>query len=143
MKTCSKCQLERPLDSFAVRADTGKLRSACRDCITKDNLNRYHTNPATREAHRKASRKHGLKKYGISQTQFDEMFDSQAGRCAICANGICKTDEDRYLSTCVDHDHKTGKVRGLLCWDCNVGLGKFFDNTDIMQSAITYLQTTR
>lgn len=68
------------------------------------------------------------------------MHEEQGGECAICDAEIPAVSEDRYLSACVDHDHKTGKVRGLLCWDCNVGLGKFLDNPDLLVSAAEYLR---
>lgn len=143
MKQCTKCGETKPTDGFSLRSDTGRYRSACKDCHNKANLDRYYTNETTKEAHRKASRKHSLKKYGLTQEQYDKMYAEQDGRCAICSCEISHTSEDRYLSSCVDHNHKTGKVRGLLCWDCNVGLGKFFDNPEIIRNAISYLQSTR
>lgn len=75
--------------------------------------------------------------YGISKEEYDHIFEAQGGRCAIC--GIHQDDHFRLLS--VDHDHKTGKVRGLLCGQCNAGMGNLRDDIHILQSAIQYLQS--
>lgn len=72
------------------------------------------------------------KLYGISLTQYTELFNKQDGHCAIC-----KEISDKTLS--VDHDHRTGKVRGLLCHDCNRALGQFKDSILILESATEYL----
>ena len=60
-------------------------------------------------------------------------IDEQKNMCAICG----RKDESKVL--CVDHDHKTGTIRGLLCNGCNVGLGNLKDDIQILQSAIAYL----
>lgn len=62
------------------------------------------------------------------------MFDEQKGRCAIC-----ETEITAYKTANVDHCHTTGKVRGLLCFLCNSGLGKFKDDKGRLQKAIEYL----
>ncbi|MBL0320503.1 MAG: endonuclease VII domain-containing protein [Alphaproteobacteria bacterium] len=74
------------------------------------------------------------RKYGLTQEQHIEKIKEQDNSCAICG----KKDEGRVL--CVDHDHKTGKVRGLLCTNCNVGLGNLKDSIQILQAAIGYLK---
>lgn len=76
--------------------------------------------------------------YGISRNEYDDMFALQNGRCAIC-----ETDKPRAANKqnfYVDHDHETGKVRGLLCFECNIGLGKFKEDTSVMTRAIEYLR---
>lgn len=72
--------------------------------------------------------------YGITVQQYDEMLRSQQGVCAIC-KGSCASG--RNLA--VDHDHNTGKIRGLLCGNCNQGIGRFSDDQEIMQAAINYI----
>jgi hypothetical protein len=74
-------------------------------------------------------------KYGISQDQYDEMFQSQNGVCAVCKNP--EIIKDAPLR--VDHNHVTGKVRGLLCHHCNVALGHFKDDPSRLQAALEYL----
>ena len=80
------------------------------------------------------------KKYGISAEQFDGMLQQQGSRCAIC-----QTDQPngKYNVFHVDHCHDTARVRGLLCYECNVGLGKFGDSVDRLSRAIDYLNKAR
>ena len=75
-------------------------------------------------------------KYGVTSEQYKQMFDAQAGKCAIC--GKHQSILKRGLA--VDHDHITGDVRGLLCPSCNLGLGMFKDTQDLLMSAVKYLQ---
>lgn len=73
--------------------------------------------------------------YGITFEHFEEMLAAQGGRCAICS--------ERFRSgftTHVDHDHATGRVRGILCDACNNGLGRFRDNPEVLQRAARYLE---
>jgi Recombination endonuclease VII len=86
----------------------------------------------------KSRRKHLLKKYGLSEEMFQGLLISQRGVCAICGSGA---SVGRVLL--VDHDHQTGKVRGLLCWRCNSALGFFRDDTGILAGAIDYLRRSR
>ena len=64
------------------------------------------------------------------------MFDEQGGRCKIC--GVHQSEIKRSL--CVDHDHETGKVRGLLCGKCNTAIGLFGDNRELVKLAFEYLE---
>ncbi|HEY3443631.1 MAG TPA: endonuclease VII domain-containing protein [Paludibaculum sp.] len=73
-------------------------------------------------------------RYGLTDEQFDLMLISQGGRCAIC--GTAKWPHE---GPHVDHDKKTGIVRGILCQACNTGIGKLKHDITIMQSAIAYL----
>lgn len=81
-------------------------------------------------------------RYGITPEQYEEMWKSQSGRCAICGNEETArhnhTKEIQKLA--VDHCHKTGNVRELLCQDCNRGLGKFKDNKYTLRAAADYIQ---
>lgn len=77
---------------------------------------------------------------GIMVEKYYEMIEQQDNRCAICNEKEKRTAKNKILKLCVDHDHATGKVRQLLCHDCNTGLGKFKDNQDLLQSAIDYLK---
>lgn len=80
-------------------------------------------------------------RYGITPEQYSELFTVQEGRCAICGNeeSICHSRSKKVQKLAVDHCHSTGKVRGLLCQDCNRGLGKFHDDPIRLQKAIEYL----
>jgi hypothetical protein len=74
-------------------------------------------------------------KYGLTANQFIALNEAQGGLCKLCS--AFPTGRRKHLS--VDHDHKTGKVRGLLCNNCNHGLGHFHDNPEILKKAIAYL----
>lgn len=79
------------------------------------------------------SRRAKLKsEYGITQIDFETMFNAQKGRCAIC-----RKHSKRLL--CIDHCHATGMIRGLLCHNCNAGLGQFKDNRLFLARAAEYL----
>lgn len=91
------------------------------------------------------------RKYGITEKDYEKLLAKQNGKCAIC--GFTPYDRAKfegklgkqgslpinYRNLHVDHCHKTGKVRGLLCWSCNVGLGKFFDNPNTLKEAAKYV----
>ena len=80
-------------------------------------------------------------RYGITSEKYSEMLDEQKSRCAICGNKETARHNrsNKIQKLAVDHCHKTGKVRGLLCQDCNRGIGKFHDDTIRLQKAIEYL----
>jgi len=77
--------------------------------------------------------------YGISLAQLEDMILSQNSKCAICGKELT-IQKGGYV---VDHDHTTGKVRGILCPQCNFLLGNAQDNLDIMKGAIKYLEGGR
>jgi hypothetical protein len=80
---------------------------------------------------------HLRRKYGIDQESYLQRLAAQGGCCAICEKPA-ESERDGKLR--VDHCHSTGKIRGLLCDSCNVGLGKFGDNIDSLTVAIMYLR---
>jgi hypothetical protein len=80
---------------------------------------------------------HQYKKYGVCNTKYDEMLTAQHGKCAICS---CTLNSSRYTKLAIDHDHKTNEVRGLLCTNCNTGIGLFKDSPIRLSSAIEYLK---
>ena len=88
-------------------------------------------------------RKYDLKaKYGLTEVEFEKMLLSQDGRCANPSCGVTAPggSGSRWK---IDHDHKTGKVRGLLCHLCNVMIGCARDNPEILHGAILYLESQR
>lgn len=93
-------------------------------------LKRYHAAPEV------ARDKLLRRKYGIGQAEYNAMLADQGGVCAICG----EENSDRILA--VDHHHGTGAVRGLLCGNCNQGLGRFRDSPDFLTRAIAYLLNT-
>lgn len=88
--------------------------SWCKDCIAPGNRDRQIR-----------------RKYGITSAHYDEMVEAQGGKCAVC-------DEERKLV--IDHCHRSGKVRALLCDRCNRLLGVADDQIDLLKAAIAFLE---
>lgn len=82
------------------------------------------------------------KKYGLSVEDYQTLFDKQDGKCACCSTrlNIVKSNNG-HDTACVDHNHKTGKVRGLLCNHCNRALGLLKEDAEVMKKLISYLET--
>lgn len=86
-----------------------------------------------RRHERERRRRRFYESFGWTEDDYEAQFEKQHGRCAICG----KRQEGKRLAA--DHDHKTNKARGLLCAKCNVGLGMFEDNIELLTLAIDYL----
>jgi len=86
----------------------------------------------------RSRRARALQSYGITIEQYDELLRAQGGVCAACA---APPTEKRLLD--VDHDHRTGRVRGLLCRRCNRALGSLRDDPELARKLATYLEITR
>ena len=138
MKWCSKCETEKPSSYFHSRKDTKSgVRSHCKRCVNDSNLDKYHQDLDKKDIHHLRARKHALKKfYNITLEDYDRMFKEQGGVCLIC-NKKETLHKRKYL--CIDHNHDTGEVRGLLCSNCNRGLGSFKDSKNLLKGAIIYL----
>ena len=82
------------------------------------------------------------RKYGINFKERNAILTKQGSVCAICGDLISFKIKENFnviKKAIIDHNHKTGKVRGILCSYCNIGLGCFKDNKDILKNAIKYL----
>ncbi|SRR5258708_28943418 len=81
-------------------------------------------------------------RYGISIDDYQQLYQEQSGLCKICSmpEMIRIVNGNQVRALAIDHNHKTGKVRGLLCYKCNVGLGSFNDDTKLLKQAIDYLR---
>jgi Recombination endonuclease VII len=79
--------------------------------------------------------------FGISLQDYEDLLAAQGGACAVCGalNGTCIYSGEKTKSLAVDHDHKTGAVRGLLCNDCNRAIGQLKDNSELLRKAADYL----
>lgn len=85
-------------------------------------------------------RRYNLKaKYGMLESDYDEMLNKQGGVCAICGEKPKDQSYGRHAKLHIDHDHETGKVRELLCMSCNQALGFFRDEKSILENAIKYI----
>ena len=80
-------------------------------------------------------------KYNITETDFRDMMDRQKGCCAICKKSLVNPNFNKH-NCHIDHDHKSLRVRGLLCHYCNLSLGGFEDSINNLREAIRYLEVS-
>jgi len=149
MKTCVKCKLLLPITEFWKnhRAADGLMYS-CKKCAQirsstnyrntienrKSYSKRYEIEKRERPASYSVKRKDRFKAYGITKEQYDSMLTEQRNKCKIC-------NEGKKLH--IDHCHVTGKVRGLLCQNCNTLLGHAKESNDILLNAVAYLKESK
>jgi len=133
MKICSKCKIEKSLDEYHKRANRPcGVRSQCKKC--------YLEYPKKLKRRDNYMRNYDLnKQYGIDIDEYNLMFENQKGCCKICNKHISELNSKHKKNLCVDHNHETGKVRGLLCDKCNRGLGLFCDDENLLYKAMEYL----
>lgn len=132
-KICTACQEPKPLREFTISTQ-GTKDYKCAACNAKFSTEHYHR-PGNRERRRYVI---AARMYGLDEASYREMAALQNGLCAICL----KAPSGRAEKTSrlhVDHDHATGKVRGLLCYRCNHGLGSFLDSRELLLRAVAYL----
>jgi hypothetical protein len=110
-KKCVVCLVNKPLTDFQYIKKTSRYHSYCKTCHHKKN--RFYN-------------------YKVTETHILKILKLQKNRCCICNNDI----KEKY---CIDHNHKTKEIRGLLCYHCNMGLGKFKDRIDLLSKAIVFL----
>lgn len=153
-KVCTICKLRLPHEAFhkSSRSKDG-LQTRCRNCYRDWYNERYQDNPEFRDKRSQHyakfyedwypiyAERHGDKKryamYRITRAQFNAMSADQGGLCAICKQPPSGNGPQAVLA--VDHDHDSGMIRGLLCSPCNMALGLFRDNPDVLAAAIRYL----
>jgi len=126
MKRCSKCGITKPPEDFCRnRSRADGLADYCRPCH----------NAAVRETKLRlygGSRHYKLRdRYGLGAAEVAALTAAQGGVCAVC---------QQKPAVQVDHDHKTGKVRGILCDGCNGGIGAFGEDLELLERAARYLE---
>ena len=132
MRTCKTCGTEKPLEDFKRVGPGGQARMGnCRKCYTLNRRNGQRSGRTWQDIHL-------TRRYGISEQDFHELEQKQGHVCALCKKPEHNGFKGR-TTLCVDHDHETGKVRGLLCNHCNRALGLLYDNVETLQNAIDYL----
>ena len=143
-KKCTTCDQYKPRSEFSKRrkAVGGVVHSSCKLCTRKLSKAQRVANPLNNS---KILRRAMLKKkYGMSELDYDTMLAAQNMGCAICGS----LEPNGRVGLCgpvfhVDHCHKSGQIRGLLCHYCNVGLGHFGDDILTLARAITYVERSR
>jgi hypothetical protein len=120
MAICKRCERQQSVKNFPA-LPSGKY--LCRECLCE------------------ANHAITIQQSGCTPEQYRKLLEQQDGKCAIC--GTSEGHRSKYRQICrlsVDHDHKTGIVRGLLCNNCNRGLGRFKDSAPILEAAVRYLK---
>lgn len=137
MKKCSKCKMEFPRYEFRGHPSTrDRLNSHCRPC-ERIAVKQWRLNNLDKKTAQEW--RYNLKKnYGITPTEYLILLGQQMGVCAICKT---KCISGRKLA--VDHCHDTNRVRGLLCCNCNRGIGLLKHNVNILTAALDYIMDRR
>jgi Recombination endonuclease VII len=141
-KWCGRCNQLKPVTDFSkdTARSTG-LQHYCKSCNSEYyKKTRRHGSQHRSPADIRARDRHATlrRKYGISVEEYEQILAEQDGVCAICGED---EKDQRWGCLYVDHDHKTGKIRGLLCRDCNLALGLFQDDLALLKRAVRYLRT--
>ncbi|MDA5282343.1 endonuclease VII domain-containing protein [Streptomyces sp. Isolate_45] len=114
-KHCPQCKEIKPHSEWeSNKSSSDGWASYCRLCRAQRNRASYFK-----------------RKYGITEAEREEMIAAQGGLCLLCREGPAEH---------VDHDHQTGKVRGVLCFSCNAALGQFKDRPDVIRRAAAYVE---
>lgn len=135
MKHCKDCGVPFDPNNFYVSYiyNGHKIfRSECIECNKKRSVKWGMNNKAKKHLNEIKSL------YGISQIEYEKMLKDQNGKCKICHSDSTNHKKQKRFN--IDHDHKTGKIRGLLCQKCNIGVGAFKDSCEILGNALKYLK---
>lgn len=136
MKVCYKCGLEKELTEFYRHSQMKDRRlNQCRSC-SKAAVDEWRNIPGNREKwNAQRHKKNSMRTFGLTEAEYDYLYADPV--CAGC--GRKSSDGNRLV---LDHNHETGKVRGLLCHDCNRTIATAHDDPDILRGLATYLEET-
>ena len=130
---CKDCQKKQK----ATRKEEAKKVRKRHYELTKEKSSAYHKEKNSLPEVKQRRKEHHLKRtYGLDLEKLEKLKAKQKFLCAICNTHEAECTKQILF---VDHNHKTGKVRGLLCSQCNAALGLFYDDISLLQSAISYL----
>lgn len=145
-RQCHRCHKIKPLRAFYANGKDREHGRAweCKDCTkARSALRQRELREQLRPAHQQASRDHQrrfvARSLGLTWEDLQAMEQRQVGLCAICGRAEVATYRGRVRALAIDHDHHTGKVRELLCSNCNRGLGHFQEDSDVLLAAVAYL----
>ena len=158
VKKCTFCEKFKHLNEFWDSNKNAKFgkRTSCKECSRKRYQDYYKNQPYESKVSRnnrrkfwiknnpgiisKINRRSTLKKYGITPKKYDEKLKKQNYRCAICGIKEEEYKKNKNLNFSVDHNHKTGIVRGLLCNNCNRSIGLLKEDILTIKNMIKYIQ---
>ncbi len=134
MPICTKCGIDKDCTMFYKAGAGERLRGDCKTCVNAiGKLYRQKRQQLCPEARRAIIIKN---KYGLSSEDYQKMIKEQDNVCKICG----KPEAGYPGKLSVDHNHETGKIRGLLCHGCNCGIGFLKEDPEILKRAIAYLR---
>lgn len=138
-KVCQKCQIEKPLDLFALgKKYVGGRRGTCKDCHAGTQRNYYYSNPEKMKEKEKS--RENWKKHRLTKDTFDELIFKFNGKCHACkTNSATSIDHDH---SCCSGSYSCGKcVRGILCHNCNSSLGLLKDSRQNIIGLLQYIDS--
>jgi hypothetical protein len=149
-RICTLCKTYKPFAEFYVdRRNPHGFTAQCQMCMrARDKVRRgtpegklaSQTRWKTwRENNPEKFRNQWMRKYGITGAQYDDMYTRQNGKCLICETVTPRKTGPRGRNLHIDHCHKHGKIRGLICGHCNSGLGQFREDAKLLLKAAHYL----
>lgn len=137
-KICKKCGCDKPLSEYSNKNAKGRkpaLQPRCKTCANEDTLiwREQQSSDRLKDLYYKRN-------YGMSLEEFNFLLETQHGKCKLCYRDVSVEGlgPDRAV---VDHCHKNGHVRGILCNECNRALGYFHDNIQALENAVDYLRS--
>lgn len=133
-RTCLVCKKSKKISEFPKNGPY--YRRTCSKCHNINRTKKYRTPTGYKSRIESGWRRRGVV---FTVEQYEELYKQQQGQCAICS----KTAPENGSALCVDHCHKTGVVRGLLCHRCNKALGVMNDSLDLITNAHQYLKRTK
>lgn len=164
LKHCPRCRRALPLDCFdSNRANTQGTQAYCKECLYRDKpsetertcticketspISNFHKCGSGHQSCCRACNTERARvakyaeKYGITVAEYDAMNEAQKGLCYLCGKPEKRTIWGKIPRLSVDHNHATGQVRRLLCYDCNQGIGLFKEDTALLARVIAYLNS--
>ena len=134
-RVCRKCTVSKPIEDYHWVSGRRGRRRICKSCDYEAAVFRKKNSPPERNY------SHIRRTYGIDKAGFIELVSLSGGKCMICDRELdltTRTNQPNKLQ--IDHDHVTGKVRGILCFSCNTALGKMQDSPETLKKAARYLE---
>lgn len=153
LRWCGRCKTTKPPEEFHSGAKGN--RSYCRTCTNAYNVERRQIKGEHFRAREKINRRRPealayqrrrylAERYDLTPEAYQELWDAHDGKCGICGDGFPITTRDLLVNghrgVDIDHCHDSKRVRGLLCHQCNIGLGSFRDNPQALMNAARYIQ---
>lgn len=130
-KICVECNLPKPASEFKYKNRCASCRKKIKTAIQREAQKKYFTTPKGQQQ----LLRNRLRKYDISVDQYLSLLEEQEGKCALC-----RVSEDPKKSLSVDHDHQSGRVRGLLCTQCNAIIERVLKSPGFLTRALDYLK---